>query len=56
MIVRGIVVVKPFTHEPDEKVSIHSLVMMKRHETEIVQTENCCHSHDEEAANEPGAI
>jgi hypothetical protein len=56
VIVRGIVMVKPFTHEPDEEVSIHSLVMMERNETKIVQSENCSHSHDEEAGNEPAPI
>jgi len=46
VVVCGIVMVNPFTHEPDEEVSIHSFVVMKGHETEIVQTENGSHSHD----------
>jgi len=38
MVIGGIVMIDSLAHQPNQKVSIHSFVMMQRHQVEVIQT------------------
>src|SRR5689334_15439918 len=53
MIVCRIVRVSAFANQPDEKVSVYSFVVMKWHETEIVQTKGGSKQEDRNHSDAP---
>src|SRR5882724_12732355 len=56
MVVRRIVMVRSFSYKPDQKVSIHTLVMMKRNKVEIVKTKKGSDEEYHGAGDQPGAF
>ena len=53
MIVLGIVLITPLTHELDEKVAVDAFVVMQRDEIQIVQPEHCRNQQDGDHADLP---
>ncbi len=56
MVVRGIVVINALPHEPHQEVSVDTLVMMERHQVQMVDAENGSQYENRQAGNAPGAF
>jgi len=56
MIVFRIVPVHSFAHEPDEKVSVNTFIVMQRYEVKVVKAQNGGNQNDPDHAELPDAF
>jgi hypothetical protein len=48
--------INAFPHEPDQEVSVDTLIVMERHQAKVIHAQNGSHYENQDAGDAPGAF